>query len=83
MATHDRSLTKRNDGMQTDLQRIDEVLTPSADIVETAEAYLLMLDMPGAAKESLSISMEQNVLKVKGTVNPVHPQDGEMLFQEI
>jgi len=69
--------------MQTDLQRIDEILTPSADIVETAEAYLLMLDMPGVAKESLSISMEQNVLKVKGTVNTAHPQGGEMLFREI
>jgi HSP20 family protein len=86
MTNNERSVTTHSDAartVQTGVRRVEEILTPSADIVETPDSYLLMLDMPGVTRESLSISMEQNVLKVKGTVEELHTQGGEMLFREI
>jgi HSP20 family protein len=86
MTNNERSVTPHSEAarpVQAGVRRVEEILTPSADIVETPESYVLMLDMPGVTRESLSISMEQNILKVRGTVEPSHTQSGEMLFREI
>lgn len=86
MTYNDRSMTKSNDtarSLETGAQRAEEILAPAADIVETPESFLLMLDMPGVAKESVTVSMEQNLLKIRGTVNPTPTKGGEVIFREI
>jgi HSP20 family protein len=86
MTQNDQSVTKRADAarsVQTDARQQQEILTPSADIVETPESFVLMLDMPGVAKDSLSVSMDQNLLKVKGTVEAQPATGGELLFREM
>ncbi len=40
--------------------------TPRADLSETAEAYLIRMDLPGVAKESLDIQFNEGVLTVSG-----------------
>jgi len=84
MTKNERSMTRREDAVRSfPAGRPEEILTPSADIVETPESFVLMLDMPGVTRESLTVSMEQNVLKVKGTVGELPHNGGEMLFREI
>lgn len=39
---------------------------PRADIVETEEAYVLTLDMPGVAREGLEISVDREELVITG-----------------
>jgi len=84
MTNNDRSMTRPDDSTRSpQAGRLEEILTPSADIVETPESFVLMLDMPGVSRESVTVSMEQNVLKVKGTVGEFPQSGGEMLFREI
>ena len=59
------------------------VISPSADVLETSEAYLLMLDMPGAAKERISVAMEGESLTVRGSTETLQEKDAELLFSEI
>ena len=40
---------------------------PKTDVIELAENYQLILEMPGIQKDSLEISLEKQVLTVKGT----------------
>jgi len=58
-------------------------VTPPADIYESDDAYVLMLDMPGATKESISISMEGRQLKVRGTVDTTREEGARVLRNEI
>ncbi len=59
------------------------VVTPSADIIETPEAYLLTLEMPRATKETISVTLEQGRLEVKGSVAPIQREGATVLFSEI
>ena len=42
---------------------------PSANLLVTPDAFLIILDMPGVSKETLDVSVENGVLTVKGTRN--------------
>lgn len=42
------------------------VWAPRADIVETNDAYLLSLDLPGIDRDALDITFEDGTLKVSG-----------------
>jgi HSP20 family protein len=41
-------------------------VSPSVNIVETKEAYVLQAEMPGVAKEGLEVNLEDNVLTITG-----------------
>jgi len=59
------------------------LVTPVADIYETAEYFTIKLDMPGVPKESLSVTAEPGRLAAKGEVVARHPEGGTLLFSEI
>ncbi len=48
--------------------REDEYTIPLADIFETPEAYVVMLDMPGAQKENMRVRLERGSLTVSAPV---------------
>ena len=50
----------------------ESVFLPPTDIRETDEAIVLVADMPGVSAESVEITLEDELLTVKGTV---HQQD--------
>lgn len=41
---------------------------PVADICESADGYILRLEMPGVAKENLQITLDNNELEISGKV---------------
>ena len=43
--------------------------TPAVDIHETDKAYTLHVDVPGIAPKAIDVSMEKNVLAIKGERN--------------
>src|SRR6186713_2425078 len=49
-------------------------LTPAVDIYETGEGIVLQADMPGVAKERLSLQVEGNDLLVEGSIG-IAPQE--------
>ncbi|MGD2064768.1 MAG: Hsp20/alpha crystallin family protein [Nitrospirota bacterium] len=45
------------------------VYTPRTDIYETGDAIVVVADMPGVNKESLEITLEENILTIDGRVD--------------
>lgn len=43
---------------------------PAADVYETADAYVLVLDMPGAEEKNIEVTTENGVLNVAAAVSP-------------
>lgn len=69
------------------LARTDEDLhrtvRPSADIVETDEAFVVKLDVPGTAKNLIEISLLPTSLRIKAPVQPPKASESSRLHREI
>lgn len=61
----------------------ERFVTPSTDIFETPDAYVLMIDLPGVAKESISVTAENDTMSVRAKVEPVHGEKATLLFHEL
>lgn len=59
------------------------IVSPLADVLETSDAYLVMLDMPGVAKDGISVTMEGESLTVRGSTETVQKEETELVFSEI
>lgn len=49
--------------------RTRRLFIPKVDIYETGEAVILLADMPGAHEDAVDITLEKNILSIKGYVN--------------
>jgi HSP20 family protein len=65
------------------IEPFDARITPTADVYETGDAFVVKLDLPGATKESISISVEPSTLSVRATVQPHHHESASLLSHEI
>jgi len=61
----------------------DQYRVPAADVYETSEAFVLMLDLPGARRESISLTLEKGEMRVRAEVEPLHRQEGTLLLDEL
>jgi HSP20 family protein len=64
-------------------ESVEQYTVPAADIYETPDAYMLVLDLPGATKEGISVKLDNNELTVKAAVEPLHPEGGALLYREL
>ena len=53
---------------------------PATDVIETADAVLLKLDMPGVAKENVDLTIDKDMLTIIGKADP--EQAGEAVYRE-
>ena len=51
---------------ESDEQATVNTWRPAVDITETAEAYLLDVELPGISEEDLELSVEENALTLQG-----------------
>ena len=58
------------------------VFRPRVDILETAEAIVLAADMPGVDETNTDITLEKNVLTIKGNVVPVRLEGYTLAYCE-
>jgi HSP20 family protein len=82
--TETTTLTKRETDVPEGAERTSSriVFQPRVDIRETADAVWLQADMPGVDESSTDITLEKNVLTVRGTVAPPHPEGYSVLYTE-
>lgn len=58
------------------------VFTPQVDIFETGRDITLLVDMPGVAKDSISIDLRDGVLTLIGDVRPWEgPEESDILVE--
>jgi len=58
-------------------------VTPSVDVYETPDTYVILVDLPGASKDSISLSLERGALVLKASVTPYHGQNATLLYSEL
>ena len=74
-------LATENNGRMTTRRESERFITPPARVNETADGYLLDLEMPGVSKDGLEISIENNELSIVGRRS--NPRiDGTLLHRE-
>lgn len=58
-------------------------VSPSTDVYETSDAYVLLIDMPGVTKDAVNVTMENGVMSVKAVVERRHQESARLLFNEL
>lgn len=61
----------------------ENVIMPMADIYETPDAFVLCLDMPGARKDAISLTLEKGLLHVSAAFDRPRVAEGTFLRREI
>jgi HSP20 family molecular chaperone IbpA len=56
--------------------------TPRTDIYESEDAIFLSLDMPGVSQEGVEMTLEKNILTVKGSVADNRSEDYQLTYRE-
>ncbi len=46
------------------------VYRPAVDVIESADAVLLVVDVPGVDEQEAEVTLEKNLLTIRGTVSP-------------
>jgi len=75
--------TETENNLDATVGATGSVISPSADVLETTDAYILMVDMPGVAKERIRVTIDRESLTVRGSTDSLQPQDVELVFSEI
>lgn len=65
---------------QAESQR--DVFRPAADVLETATGVEITVDLPGVKEEAIDITVERDVLTIRGTVDPVDDSEFDSLRAE-
>jgi len=58
----------------------DRQFQPATDIIETADAVVLKLDMPGVLKENVDLTVDKDMLTIVGKAQP--EETGEAVYRE-
>jgi HSP20 family molecular chaperone IbpA len=78
------SLEKREATLPDGVERISEgrEFVPPADIYETKDAVVVTADMPGVAAGSVDVTIEKNLLTIRGRVPASEPEGLGAVYRE-
>ena len=77
------AVIKRDNSLPLVSRTAEHFIAPFADVIETADAFVLTIDMPGVAKGSISVTLEKKALAVKGSVEAYHDEQATLLVREL
>lgn len=66
----------------TERTRPGKAYIPRADIYETDNSLVIVADMPGVGKDAVDITLEKNVLTLKGAVEFTQPDNYSLAYTE-
>jgi HSP20 family protein len=78
--THEKQEAQTPEGVERMSER--QVYVPRADISETEETLQVVLDMPGVDEAGLDLTLEKDVLTVRGSVDPQVPEGYSPIYLE-
>ena len=58
------------------------VFVPHTDIYENENEIVIVADIPGCSEQSIDITLEKNILKIDGYVEPAAPEDHRLFYSE-
>ncbi len=60
----------------------ESYFVPATDVYETADELVLVAEMPGVRQDGLEVTVEDNVLVIRGKPRPESQGGGDVLLQE-
>jgi HSP20 family protein len=75
------TVRENRNGTLAERVRTEQYLAPSASVLETADGYMLQVEMPGVNKEGLEVSMENNELTLTGR-RSLPTVEGDLIHRE-
>jgi len=64
-------------GSQADTSMSASLWTPAVDIAEKDSEYLVKVELPGVNKEDVKITLESNILTIRGEKKQEHEEKGK------
>lgn len=71
---------KEHEGVERTRPR--KVFVPRADIYETSDEIVVLADVPGVDEKTIDITLEKNILSIKGIVECEFPPDHALTYAE-
>lgn len=68
--SEDKQISKR-DPDETEMLDGLRALAPAADVLENADGYLVLADMPGVSQDAVSVHLDKSELMIEGRREPV------------
>lgn len=84
MTDTNRDMTKKEASVPEGVERtkLRRVFKPDVDITEQKEDTVLTADLPGVDDKSLDITLEKNVITIRGRVEPEIPAGYRLAYGE-
>jgi HSP20 family protein len=84
MSDTNREMTKREANVPEGVERTSprRIFKPDVDIIEAENETLLTADLPGVDDKSLDITLEKNVLTIRGQVDSQIPAGYRLAYGE-
>jgi len=82
MSQTNQALVKRN-GEQAMPPVAGPVSVPPADVLEERDGYILTMDMPGARREEISVTVAEGTLAVRAPLGRPEATGARTLYREI
>lgn len=85
MTRYNEVVTKssQDSTVQTRTGAQERLVIPAVDVIETPETYVLHLDIPGAAKDSISVKLEGGALQVRAAITATARSGESVLYSEM
>lgn len=78
------AIVRRNNTLPVMRPEAEEnYIVPSADVYETPDAFVLLIDMPGVTKEAVNVWIDRGSLVVKGATGRFHGENARLLVREL
>lgn len=84
MSDTNREMTKKEASVPEGVERTKprRVFKPDVDIIEEKDETVLTADLPGVDEKSLDITLEKNVITIRGHVGPEIPAGLRLAYVE-
>lgn len=80
----DTSVAKRKEDnsiqAREETRASERYITPAVDIIETADGLTLIADIPGAAKDTMDVTVEQGIMTISAPASRSMP--GQIIYSE-
>lgn len=80
LQTTDRQVPSKFDGSERTRSR--QVFVPRADIYETPDQVVLLVDMPGVASDGVDITLEKRTLAIRGYAADQQRENYRQIYAE-
>ena len=85
MTRYNEVMTNRSKepGLRARTDAEQHLLIPAVDVIETPDTYVLHLDIPGAAKDTISVKLEGGALQVRAAITGAGRAGENVLYSEM